>query len=222
MNKRLIILGLIILSAAIILKLLITGMKNIKIDDFKPNAIVFLVDSSASNQKLFANQVKYIKTLCKLLDPEDYVEIYKISNQTYNIYSGSPANTAEMTKAIDKYAKVDLNEYGTNFSKGLKKSLANCIKLKTVEQYSNCSVVMLGDLENEAGYVLNFTDLAKAATETKKHVPELVMMFAYAHPEKLQQVRESLGIVLDNKKLLLVNEVTASKSPTQFLKAIGR
>ena len=34
--------------------------------------------------------------------------------------------------------------------------------------------------------------------------------------------KDSLGDVLGNKKLVLVNEVTVNKSPTQFLNAIGR
>jgi hypothetical protein len=222
MNKKVITIGFLILAVAIVLKLVIVGFKHISIDEFKPNAVVFMVDSSASNQKLFPEQVKYIKQLCKLLDPEDYVEIYKISNDTYHVYTGSPANTSEMSKAIDKYAKVDVNEYGTNFKKGINKTLTNCIKLKNNEKYYNCSVVILGDLEDEAGFKLDYEALAKATAETKKHVPELAMMFAYAHPQKLELVKDSIGSVLSNQKLILVNEVTATKAPTQFLKAIGR
>jgi len=222
MNKKIITLGFVILIASIILKLAIVGIKNIKVDDFKPNAIVFLVDSSASNQALFQEQVRYIKQLCKLLDPEDYVEIYKISNDTYNIYTGSPANTAEMTKAIEKYAKVDVKEYGTNFKKGIKKTLGTCVKLKVNEKYDNCSVIVLGDLEDEAGFKLDYKELTNTVVEAKNHIPDMVMMFAYAHPQKLELVRESVGNVLGNQNLLLVNEVMAGKFATQFLKAIGR
>ena len=222
MNKRIITVGLLILAVSVLIKLCMVGLKNIKVDEFKPNAVVFLVDSSASNQALFAEQVKYIQQLCKLLDPEDYVEIYKISNDTYHLYTGSPANTAEMTKAIDKFAKVNVEEYGTNYEKGIKKTLSNCINLKQNESYHNCSVVVLGDLEDEAGFKLDYNELAKLVTETKSHVPEFAMMYAYAHPQKLEQVKESLTPVLGNKKLVLVNEVTVSKSPTQFLYAIGR
>lgn len=222
MNKRIITIGLLILASAIVIKLVIVGFKHIKVDEFKPNAVVFLVDSSASNQDLFAEQVKYIKQLCKILDPEDYVEIYKISNDTYHVYTGSPANTAEMGKAIDKFAKVDAKEYGTNYSKGIKKTLANCIKLKTNEKYENCSVVVLGDLEDEAGFKIDYDNLSKAVQEAKTHIPDMAIMFAYAHPQKLELVKDSLGDVLGNQKLVLVNEVTVNKSPTQFLNAIGR
>ena len=85
MNKKIITLGFLILISTIILKLFIVALKHIEIDDFKPNAVVFLVDSSASNQDLFPEQVRYIKQLCKMLDPEDYVEIYKISNNTFHV-----------------------------------------------------------------------------------------------------------------------------------------
>ena len=64
MNKRLIILGLIILAAAVVLKLVYVGLKNIKVDDFHPAAVMIVVDSSASNQKNLPEQTKYIKQLC--------------------------------------------------------------------------------------------------------------------------------------------------------------
>lgn len=222
MNKKIITLGFLILISTIILKLFIVALKHIEIDDFKPNAVVFLVDSSASNQDLFPEQVRYIKQLCKMLDPEDYVEIYKISNNTFHVYTGSPANTVDMAKAIDKFAKIDASEYGTNYSKGIKKVLSNCIKLKSAENYDNCSVVVLGDLEDEAGFKLDYDEMFKLVSETKNHVPQMALMFAYAHPQKLELVKDSLGTVLGNQKLVLVNEITAAKSTAQFLKAIGR
>ena len=77
MNKRLIILGLLILGLAIVVKLLFVGLKNIKVDDFHKSAIIFVVDSSASNQKNLPDQVKYMKSLCAILDPEDEIKILK-------------------------------------------------------------------------------------------------------------------------------------------------
>ena len=49
-NKKLITIGLLILIASLVIKLIAVGLSNIKIDDFKPAAIMFVVDSSASNQ----------------------------------------------------------------------------------------------------------------------------------------------------------------------------
>ena len=51
MNKRLITVGLIILGLSIVGKLVWSGLRSIKVDDFKPAAVIFVVDSSASNQK---------------------------------------------------------------------------------------------------------------------------------------------------------------------------
>ena len=77
MNKRLITLGIIILALSIITKLLYAGLKNLEIDDFKPAAVMFVVDSSASNQEELTEQKKYLRQLCSLLDPEDKIKILK-------------------------------------------------------------------------------------------------------------------------------------------------
>ena len=75
MNKRLIITGLLILASAIVLKFVYIGLKNIKVDDFHKAAIIFVVDSSASNQKMLPEEIKYVKSLCSILDPEDETKI---------------------------------------------------------------------------------------------------------------------------------------------------
>ena len=83
MNKRLIILGLLILAIAIVGKLLFVIAKNIKVDDFHKSAVIFVVDSSASNQQMLPTEIKYIKSLCSILDPEDAVKILKVSEKSY-------------------------------------------------------------------------------------------------------------------------------------------
>jgi len=50
MNKRLIILGILILVISVVGKLLWTALSKVKVDAFVPSAVIFLVDSSASNQ----------------------------------------------------------------------------------------------------------------------------------------------------------------------------
>ena len=79
MNKRLIISGFLILVCAIILKLLYVGLKNIKIDEFHPAAVIFVVDSSASNQAKLDEEKDYLKSICAILDPEDVIKILKVS-----------------------------------------------------------------------------------------------------------------------------------------------
>ena len=86
MNKRLITIGLLILGIAIIGKLLYFMAKSIKVDDFHKAAIVFVVDSSASNQKMLPEEIKYMKSLCSILDPEDEIKILKVSEDSYLIY----------------------------------------------------------------------------------------------------------------------------------------
>ena len=71
MNKRLITVGLIILGLSIIGKLVWSGLRSIKVDDFKPAAVIFVVDSSASNQKGLDAQKKSLRQICNILDPED-------------------------------------------------------------------------------------------------------------------------------------------------------
>ena len=58
MNKRLVVLGLLILGIAIIGKLLYFCVKNIKVDEFHKAAVIFVVDSSASNQSKLPEQIK--------------------------------------------------------------------------------------------------------------------------------------------------------------------
>ena len=59
MNKKLITVGILILALCVIGKLLFVLVKNIKIDDFKPAAVIFVVDSSASNQNKLNNSKDY-------------------------------------------------------------------------------------------------------------------------------------------------------------------
>ena len=81
MNKRLIILGILILGISVVLRLLWGALKNVKLDDFKPAMVVFVVDSSASNQKSLPEQKKFLKQICTSLDPEDQIKIIKVSKE---------------------------------------------------------------------------------------------------------------------------------------------
>ena len=78
MNKKLIIIGILFLAICVVLKLLYICFKSIKIDEFHKAAIIFVVDSSASNQKMLPTEIKYLKSLCSVLDPEDEIKILKV------------------------------------------------------------------------------------------------------------------------------------------------
>ena len=146
-NKKLIISGLLILALSIAGKLIYSFAKNIKIDDFHKSAVIFVVDSSASNQKNLPEEIKYLKSLCSILDPEDAVKILKVSEKSYLIYEGSPSDTTSMTKAVEAFTKYDKKDYGTAYGEALKKALDHCLTMKK-EGYVP-AIVVIGDLENE-------------------------------------------------------------------------
>ena len=222
MNKRLIILGILILFIAIIGKLIFVGLKNIKVDDFHKSAIIFVVDSSASNQKNLPDQVKYMKSLCAILDPEDEIKILKVSENSYLIYEGSPANSKGITKAVEAFTQYDSKDYGTAYGEAIKKAFDHCLTMKK-EGYVP-AVVVIGDLENEGAIEkqINWDTLPENLKKVQEYIPEISMMFVYAHPEKLDMVKTKLGPVLGEKKLLVANETGLDKINRRFLEAIGR
>jgi len=222
MNKKLIILGILFLFVAIIVKFLFVALKNIKVDDFHKSAVIFVLDSSASNQKMLDKEIKYLKSLCSILDPEDEIKIIKVSEDSYLIYEGTPSDNSGITKAISKYTKYEKNAYGTSYGKALKKAFSHCLTMKK-EGY-NPSIVVIGDLENEGALEgqVNWEVLPQNVKNVQKYIPEFAMMFVYAHPQKLDMVKEKLSPVLGEKRLIVANEENTDKSQRRFLSAIGR
>ena len=222
MNKRLITLGIIILALSIITKLLYAGLKNIEIDDFKPAAVMFVVDSSASNQEELTEQKKYLRQLCSLLDPEDKIKILKVSEDSYLIYEGTPHNNSGIQKAMEAFTQYDPDDYGTAYGEAIKKAFSHCLTMKK-EGYTP-AVVVIGDLENEGSVEkqINWETLPQNVSAVKKYVPDIAMMFVYAHPEKLDMVKEKLTPVLGEKKLIVSPAQNADRASREFLKAIGR
>ena len=222
MNKRLVTIGLLILGIAIIGKLVLTAAKNIKVDDFHKAAIIFVIDSSASNQRMLPEEIKYTKSLCSILDPEDEIKILKVSEESYLIYEGSPSNTKGITKAVEAFTQFNPKDYGTAYGQGLKKALEHCLTMKK-EGYVP-AVVVIGDLENEGAIEkqINWETLPQNIKSIKEYIPELAMMFVYAHPEKLDLVKTKLNPVLGEKKLIVANETNVDKVNRRFLEAIGR
>lgn len=222
MNRRLITLGIIILALSIITKLLYAGLKNLEIDDFKPAAVMFVVDSSASNQEELTEQKKYLRQLCSLLDPEDKIKILKVSEDSYLIYEGTPHNNSGIQKAMEAFTQYDPDDYGTAYGEAIKKAFSHCLTMKK-EGYTP-AVVVIGDLENEGSVEkqINWETLPQNVSAVKKYVPDIAMMFVYAHPEKLDMVKEKLTPVLGEKKLIVSPAQNADRASREFLKAIGR
>ena len=220
MNKRLIIIGLAILFCAIILKTAFILLSKIKVDDFHKTAITFIIDSSVQNRNKLPNEIKYIKSLCATLDPEDSVKIIKTGDSAYLIFEGSAGNGQGISEAVQKYTAE--NSEKTSYGEAIKKAVDYSLTMKK-EGY-NTALVILGALD-EKGDVskhINWDTLPQNIKKTQKYLPEIAMMFVYAEPEKLDFVKTKLNPILGEQKLIVANEVNIDKVNSRFLKAIGR
>ena len=221
MNKRLITIGFIFLAIAVIAKSLFVVLKNIEINDFHKSAIVFVIDASASNQGKLDDEIKYVKSLCAVLDPEDAIKILKVAGSSYLIYEGTPADNVEITKSLKKFT-TNKKDNSTSYGEGIKKAFGYCLTMKK-EGYQP-SVVVIGDLANQGvlSKQLNWETLPQNVKNVQKYIPELAMMFVFAPPEKLDMVKTKLSPVLGETKLVIANEAMIDKSSRRFIKAIGR
>ena len=88
----------------------------------------------------------------------------------------------------------------------------------------NTAIVVVGSLEDngDASKRINWDTLPKNIEKTQKYLPEIAMMFAFADPQKLDEVKTKLNPVLGENKLIIVNEVNVDKSASKLIKAIGR
>lgn len=222
MNKRLIILGIVVLMASVILKLVWSGLTKIKVDNFKPAAVMFVVDSSASNQKDLPEQKKLLRQICNLLDPEDKIKIIRVSEDAYLIYEGVPFNGSNINKVMEAFTAYDEKDYGTAYGVGLRKALNYSLEMKKLGYMP--AVVVIGDLENEgvSEKQLNWNTFPAEVRRAKAKAPDLAMMFLYAHPEKLDVVKEALTPVLGESKLIVSPKQNCDKAIRQFIHALER
>lgn len=220
MNKRLMIMGLAVLIGAIIIKTAIVLISNIKIDDFHKTAITFIIDSSVQNKNKLPNELKYIKSLCAILDPEDAVKIIKTGDSAYLIFEGSAGDGSGISEAIQKYTKDASDK--TSYGEAIKKAVDYSLIMK--KNGYNTAIVVLGALEEngEASKRINWETLPENIKKTQKYLPEIAIMFVYAEPEKLDFVKTKLNDVLGENKLIVANEVNIDKVNSRFLRAIGR
>ena len=220
MDKRLITVGLVILGAAIFIKVAFVLLSHVKVDEFHKTAITFIIDSSSANQPKIPAQIKYIKSLCAVLDPEDAIKIIKSDKTSYLIYEGSPGEGIAITNALKKYTQNGSNE--NSYGEAIKEAVDYSLTMKKIGY--NASIVVIGNLEENgsAASRINWDTLPKNIEKTQKYLPELSMMFVFADPQKLDEVKTKLNPVLGENKLILVNEVNLQKSNNKFIKAIGR
>jgi hypothetical protein len=208
--------------AVMVLGLGIFGLSKLKVDEFHKAAVIFVVDSSASNQKDLPAQTLLLRQLCSMLDPEDHIKMLRVSEDAYLIYEGSPQAGSDIRKAMEKFTKLDAKEYGTAYGLALDKAFTHALNMKK-EGYVP-AVVVVGDLENEGASEkqLDWDKLPAKVADVQAQAPDFAMMFLYAKPEKLDLVKEKLTPVLGENKLVIGNEATTSKSLRRFLNAIGR
>ena len=221
MDKRVLKLGLVLVGALIILILLVTGIKNIKIDEFKPASITFVIDASASNQAKLEEQKQFLKQVCSRLDPEDKVKVIRVSQDAYLIYEGTAQNSNGITKSLNSFTQYDSKDYGTAYGDGLKKAFSYAVAAK--DTYIP-AIVVIGDLENEgnAEKQINWNTLPQDVKKVKEQAPQLAMMFVFAHPQKLDLVKTKLGSILGEEKLIISPEENADKALKSFIYALGR
>ena len=220
MNKRAVKLIIISILVLITAGLLISCLKNVKLDTFVPSSVIFVVDSSASNQKNLGEQKKFIKQLCNRLDPEDVVKIIRVSEDAYLIYEGSAHHTRAISDSMNEFTKYDSKDWGTAY--GVDKALNFAVSMQK-EGYKP-SVVVAGDLENEGDIdkQINWNNLQAQVKAAQAKAPDLVMMFVYAHPQKLDIVKTTLYPVLGESKLIIATEQGIDKTINKFLTTIGR
>lgn len=222
MNKRTQKLGILIILLCIVLFGFISCCKNIKIDEFNPASVIFVVDSSASNQGKLEEQKKFVKQICNRLDPEDKIKIIRVSEDAYLIFEGSPHSTKNITDSMNEFTKYDSKDWGTAYGIGLKKAF-DYAKSMNREGYTP-AIVVVGDLENEGAVEkqVNWNTLPNDVRNMQNIAPKFAMFFAFAHPQKLDVVKTKLSSVLGENKLTISTEQNIDKSINKFLTEIER
>lgn len=220
MNKRQKMLTVVLVAVVLLLGIVAAALRKIKVDNFKPAAIMFLIDSSASNQKELPEQKKLLKQICNLLDPEDQIKIIRVSEDAYIIYEGAPFNTTNIDSAMNEFTKLNSKDYGTAYGLGLKKAFNYAKQMKKSGYIP--SVVVIGDLENEgaAEKQLNWNTLPNDIKGVQAVAPEFSMMFLYAHPSKLDMVKETLSPVLGEEKLIISPKQNCDKAIRQYINTL--
>ena len=153
MFRRTCTLGLLLLVTVYALKLIIVGFQNLDLSEFKPVAAVFLLDVSASNRNLLAEQEQTILRISKRLDSEDQALVYVVTEDTYSVYNGNPHKLVAMKEAIRKRGAFDEKSFGTAYGLALKKAIGDALRYK--QDGYKPAIIILGDLENDLDEVMH-------------------------------------------------------------------
>lgn len=221
MDKRMLKLSIVVVIAIVLVSLVFSALKNIKVDEFHPASVTFVIDASALNQSKLSEQKKFLRQLCNRLDPEDKVKIVRVSEDAYLIYEGNAHNSAGISKSLDSFTQYDSKDYGTAYGDGLKKAFSYVTSLD--DEYVP-AIVVIGDLENEGAQAkqINWNSLPNEVRKVKAQKENLTMMFVFAHPQKLDLVKTKLGPILGEEKLIISPEENTDKALKSFIYALGR
>lgn len=222
MFKRTCSLGLLLVIVLYVVKLIAVGFMNMELKQFQPVATIFLLDTSASNKNLQHKQEQTILKVCKRLDSEDHAIIYVVTEDAYNIYNGKPNKLVAMKKAMETRGGYDTKNWGTAYGLALYKAVGDALRFK--EEGYRPVIVFLGDMENEGDIKkqINWNTLPKNIKNTLKYIPDFTLAFLYAHPQKLDEIRQTLLPVLKEKQLIMASEENVDAAVRKILETVGR
>ncbi len=222
MFKRTCSLGLLLVIVLYVVKLIAVGFMNMELKQFQPVATIFLLDTSASNKNLQHQQEQTILKVCKRLDSEDHAIIYVVTEDAYNIYNGKPNKLVAMKKAMETRGTYNTKSWGTAYGVALYKAVGDALRFK--EEGYRPVIVFLGDMENEGDIKkqINWNTLPKNIKNTLKYIPDFTLAFLYAHPQKLDEIRQTLLPVLKEKQLIMASEENVDAAVRKILETVGR
>ena len=214
MFRRALTLGIILVLAVYLIKL-------VDLAEFKPVGVIFLLDISASSRGAIIEEQNTILKISKRLDSDDKAIIYVVSEDAYNVYNGNPHRLVDMKKSMNKYGEFDSKAWGTAYGVALKKAVNDALRFE--EDGFKPAIVILGDLENEGDITkqINWNTLPKNIQNTLKYVPDLSLTLLYAHPQKLDDIRQRLLSVLDEKKFIMASQENVDQAVRKFMEDRG-
>ena len=123
---------------------------------------------------------------------------------------------------MDSFTKYEPDALATAYGDGIKKAFNYALSMRA-EGYTP-AIIVLGDLENEGAIdkQINWDILPKNLEKTLKYIPDLSLTFLYAHPEKLDAVKQKLVSVMGEKKLIMASEENVDLAVRKFSSAVGR
>lgn len=222
MFKRALMLGILLPIIVFALKMVVVGASKVELSEFQPVCAIFLLDVSASNRDLLYDQQQTILKMGKKMDSEDHAKIYVVTEDAYEVYDGPPHKTIDMKKAMNKRSEFDSKAYGTAYGVAIKKAVGDALRYKSMGYTP--AIIVLGDLENEGAInkQINWNVLPENIKKTLKYIPDLSLTFLYAHPQKLDEVKQKLVPVLGDKQLVIATQENVDLAVRKFSASVGR